>query len=110
MSKPGEVVWSRIFIENDRLQADVGLAEVVELPPKETERRWKITTPQWPIMHAVMRGISRDRMMGRHKSNHIQVAYTPDLSAANLALSAKIAAFRNLGIEVHVCGSGHDLV
>ena len=49
-------------------------------------------------------------MMGRHKSNHIQVAYAPDLSAARSALSAKIAAFRNLDIEVFVCGTGHELV
>ncbi len=110
VSRPGEVVWSRIFIEDGRLKADVGLAEVVELPQEETERRWRITTPQWPIMHAVTRGISRDRMMGRHKSNHIQVAYAPDLAGARLALSAKVAAFRRLGIEVFVCGTGHDLV
>ena len=110
VSKPGEVVWSRIFVEDDRLKADVGLAEAVELPMQETERRWEITTPQWPIMHAVTRGVSRDRMMGRHKSNHIQVAYAPDLPAARLALSAKIAAFRKLGIETFVCGKGHDLV
>lgn len=110
ISKPGEVVWSRIFIEDGQLKADLGLAEVVELPHEETERRWRITTPQWPIMHAVTRGISRDQMMGRHKSNHIQVAYAPDLSGARLALGAKIAAFRHLGIEVHVCGDGHDLI
>ncbi len=109
ISKPGEVVWSRIFMEDDCLKADLGLAEVVELPQEETERRWSITTPQWPIMHAVTRGISRDRMMGRHKSNHIQVAYAPDQSAARMALAAKIAAFRNLGLEVFVCGSHHDL-
>ena len=110
VSKPGEVVWSRIFIEGGKLKADAGLAEVVELPDEETERRWRITTPQWPIMHAVTRGISRNRMMGRHKSNHIQVAYAPDLAGARLALSAKIAAFRRLGIEVYVCGNGHDLI
>lgn len=110
VSKPGEVVWSRIFVEDDRLKADIGLAEVVELPQEETERRWRITTPQWPIMHAVTRGISRDRMMGRHKSNHIQVVYAPDLPAARVALNAKIATMRHLGIEVFVCGTGHDLV
>ena len=32
-------------------------------------------TPQWPIMHAVLHGVSRDQMMARHKANHIQVAY-----------------------------------
>ncbi len=109
VSKPGEVVWSRIFVEDGRLKADLGLAEVVDLPQEETERRWRITTPQWPIMHAVTRGISRDQMMGRHKSNHIQVAYAPDLPAARTALSAKVAAFRRLGVEVFVCGTGHDL-
>ncbi len=110
VSKPGEVVWSRIFIEEGCLKADLGLAEVVELPQAETQRRWDITTPQWPIMHAVTRGVSRDRMMGRHKSNHIQVAYAPDPAAARFALGAKIAAFRKLGLDVSVCGTGHDLV
>ena len=110
VSKPGEIVWSRIFVEDDRLKADVGAAKVVELPPEETERRWAATTPQWPIMHAVTYGIDRDRLMGRHKSNHIQVAYVPGKAAATQALSAKISAFRNLGIETFLCGSGHDLV
>ena len=53
ISKPGEVVWSRIFVEGGRLKADMGRAKAVELPPEETERRWRITTPQWPMMHAV---------------------------------------------------------
>ena len=35
------------------------------------------TTPQWPIMHAVTHGVTRDQMMARHKANHIQVAYAP---------------------------------
>ena len=41
---------------------------------QKTDRRWLATTPQWPIMHAVTYGISRDQMMARHKANHIQVA------------------------------------
>jgi len=109
VSKPGEIVWSRLFIADGRLQADLGRAKVVELPREETERRWKITTPQWPIMHAVTYGIDRDHMMARHKSNHIQVAYGPDAGGANKALYAKLAAFRNLGIQVHLCGTGHGL-
>jgi hypothetical protein len=32
ISKPGEIVWSRIFIENDRLKMDLGRAGVVALP------------------------------------------------------------------------------
>ena len=87
VAKPGEVVWSRVFIEDGKLKADLGLAQAIALPKEETERRWKITTPQWPIMHAVLHGISRDQMMARHKANHIQVAYAPD--AAGAAQSAR---------------------
>ncbi|MBI3678821.1 MAG: fucose isomerase [Acidobacteria bacterium] len=104
VSKPGEIVWSRVFIEEGRLKADIGRAGVVELPPEETERRWRITTPQWPIMHAVTYGITRDQMMARHKSNHIQVAYAPDAALANHALAVKAAMFAALGLEVSVCG------
>jgi L-fucose isomerase-like protein len=109
ISKPGEIVWSRIFVDSGRLKADLGRAKVVELPQEETERRWRITTPQWPIMHAVTYGVSRDQLMARHKANHIQVAYGPDAAGASLALAAKAAAFRNLGIEVSICGSEHGL-
>jgi hypothetical protein len=109
ISKPGEIVWSRIFVDNGTLRADIGRAGVVELPMEETQRRWKITTPQWPIMHAVTYGVSRDQMMARHKANHIQVAYAPDAEGANLALAAKAAMLRELGIDVSVCGTGHGM-
>ncbi len=105
VSKPGEIVWSRVFIEDGKLKADLGRARVVELPREETERRWNITTPQWPIMHAVLYGIARDQMMGRHKANHIQVAYGNDADSANRALAAKAAFFDEAGLEVHICGT-----
>jgi hypothetical protein len=110
ISKPGEIVWSRVFIDNGVLKADLGRAGVRELPREETERRWRITTPQWPIMHAVTYGVSRDQMMARHKANHIQVAYAPDADAANRALAAKASAFRELGLEVSICGTNNSLV
>lgn len=109
ISKPGEIVWSRLYIEDDRLRADVGRAKVVELPREETERRWRLTTPPWPIMHAVLYGITRDQLMARHKSNHIQVAYAPDAAGANQALAAKVAMFQAMGIETFVCGTDHGL-
>ena len=71
---------------------------------EETERRWYITTPQWPMMHAVFPGVSRDQFMAQHCSNHIQVAYAPDAAGADKALAAKAAMFQELGIEVSVCG------
>lgn len=104
ISKPGEIVWSRLFIEKGELHSDIGRATVVSLPREETERRWKATTPQWPIMHAVLHGISRDQMMARHKANHIQVAYGTSKEMADKALAAKAALMHDLGIHVHLCG------
>lgn len=103
VSKPGHIVWSRVYIQNDRLRADLGLARVVALPPEETERRWTKTTSQWPIMHAVLEGVTRDQMMARHKANHIQVAYAPDREGALLAVAAKAAGFEGLGLAVVIC-------
>ena len=110
ISKPGEIVWSRVYIEDSTLKADMGRGKVVALPREETERRWQMTTPQWPIMHAVTYGVTRDQMMGRHKANHIQVAYGPDAAGADLALAVKASAFRALGIEVFICGDRHGLM
>ncbi len=110
ISKPGEIVWSRIYIDGTRhrggrLRMDLGRAGVVELPREETERRWQATTYQWPIMHAVTYGVSRDQMMAKHQSNHIQCVYAEDAAAADQALLTKAAMADALGIEVSICGT-----
>lgn len=105
ISKPGEIVWSRIYVEDSRLKMDLGRAKVIELPLAETERRWQETTPQWPIMHAVTYGVSRDQMMAKHKSNHIQVAYANSGAEATAAMYAKAAMADALGLEVSICGT-----
>jgi hypothetical protein len=104
VSKPGWIVWSRVFVMDGKLQCDLGVAEVVKLPEAETERRWQETTPQWPIMHAVLQGVSRDQMMARHKSNHIQVVYAPNQKQAHRGCRIKAAMMQALGIETHLCG------
>ena len=104
ISRPGEIVWSRVFIMDGALHVDIGRGTVVELPAAETERRWQATTPQWPIMHAVLHGVTRDQMMARHRANHIQVAYGPDAPSADQALRAKAAMFHAMGVKVHLCG------
>lgn len=109
VSKPGEIVWSRVFVENDALHMDIGRGRAVALPEEETERRWKGTDYAWPIMQAVTYGVSRDQMMGRHKANHIQVAYAPSSEAANDALAAKVAMMQALGVQVNICGTGNGL-
>lgn len=105
VAKPGEIVWSRVFIENGKLKMDLGRAKVITLPEAETERRWQETTYQWPIMHAVTYGVSRDQMMARHKANHIQVAYANSAREADLALYAKAQLAAELGLEVSLCGT-----
>jgi hypothetical protein len=108
IAKPGEIVWSRVFMEGGRLKMDLGRAKVVALPAAETERRWQETTWQWPIMHAVTYGVSRDQMMSRHKANHIQVAYARSAAGADLALYTKASLAAELGLVVSICGTKAD--
>jgi hypothetical protein len=55
-------------------------------------------------MHAVLKGISRDQMMARHKANHIQVVYAPNEKQVHRAARIKAAAMAELGLQVHLCG------
>ncbi len=105
ISKPGEIVWSRIYIEKGKLWMDLGRAKVVELPLEETERRWDLTTSQWPIMHAVLHGVTRDQFMAKHKSNHVNVVYGTDAASADAAMLARAAMAAALGIKVNLCGT-----
>jgi hypothetical protein len=109
VSRPGEIVWSRIWVDGrgttEKLCMDIGRARVVALPEAETRRRLEATTKEWPIMHAVTYGVSRDQMMARHKANHVQVAYARDAAGADRAALLKAAVARNLGIEVSLCGT-----
>jgi hypothetical protein len=102
--KPGHVVWSRVFVEGGALHVDLGRATAIELPAEETERRLKSVTPQWPIMHTLLHGITRDQFMARHRANHLNVAYAPTSQVADQALAAKAAMMAELGIHVHLCG------
>lgn len=104
VSKPGEIVWSRLYVAEGTLHYDIGRGRAVELPPEETERRWRATTYEWPIMHALLYGVNRDQFMARHKANHVQVVYASDAEMADRALLAKAAAFTELGVKVHLCG------
>jgi hypothetical protein len=102
--KPGEIVWSRVFVEGGALHADLGRGTAVSLPTAETERRWRETTPQWPILHAVLHGVSQNQFMARHRANHVNVAYAPSPELADKALATKAAMLAELGLAVHICG------
>ncbi len=104
VGKPGEIVWSRAFVEAGALHCDIGRGTVVELPAAETERRWRETTIQWPIVHAILHGVSQNQFMARHRANHINVAYAPTAEIADKALATKAAMLAELGVQVHLCG------
>jgi L-fucose isomerase-like protein len=109
VSRPGEIVWSRIYLDKKVLAMDIGRGSAIQLPREETERRWKFTTQEWPIMHAVLHGVSRDQFMAQHKANHIQVVYCDDAESADLALQVKAAMADGLGIRVNLCGEHNAL-
>lgn len=102
--KEGEIVWSRVFMMDGKLHADIGRASSIALPDEETRRRLEATTEQWPIMHGVLHGVSRDQMMARNKSNHLNVVYAPSANDADKALAVKAAMLAEMGLDVHLCG------
>jgi L-fucose isomerase-like protein len=108
ISKPGEIIWSRIYIDDGELFMDLGRGKAIELPMEETQRRWNSTTSQWPIMHGVTYGVSRDQMMAKHKANHIQLVYGNDEKSADLAMFTKAAFAAELGMKVNICGTRKD--
>ena len=105
IGRPGKIVWSRVFVEGGSLHVDIGLGSVVALPADETERRWKQTTIQWPMVSATFDGVSRNSFMARHRANHVSIAYAPDEKRAAQALAVKSAMFHALGVRVHLCGT-----
>jgi len=100
IGRVGEIVWSRVYIAEGRLHADIGTGTVVEVSPEEEERRWRDSNPQWPQVNVVLHGCTRDAFMARHKANHIQIVYgEKDL------MYIKARTLELLGILVHHCGS-----
>jgi hypothetical protein len=91
-------------VEGGALHVDLGRATAIELPTQETERRLKSVTQQWPIMHTLLHGVTRDQFMARHRANHLNVVYAPTSQVADQALAAKAAMMAELGLRVHLCG------
>jgi L-fucose isomerase-like protein len=104
IGRPGDIVWSRVFVEAGTLHIDLGLAKVVTLPPDETESRWNEVTKQWPMVSVVTEGVDRDAFMARHRANHVSIAYAGSRDEALRALQVKAGMCAALGITVHLCG------
>jgi hypothetical protein len=55
-------------------------------------------------MNVILHGVTRDQFMGRHRANHVNVAYAPSAEEADKVLAAKASMFASLGIHMHLCG------
>ena len=104
VGRPGEIVWSRICVVGNKLRMDIGRGRVVTLPEKESRRRAELANPEWPVVNAVLDGVTRDQFMGRHPANHIQIVYANNAKDANRMLAVKAAMAEELGMEVYTCG------
>ena len=89
------------------LKADIGRGRAIELPREETERRWRITTPQWPMMHAVLYGISRDQFMARHKAEPHPGGLRARCRRRPSGAGRQGRHVPRNGAEVAICGTGH---
>ena len=102
--KSGEIVWSRLYVVGNKIRLDIGRGRVVKLPKEETRRRAELTNPEWPVVNALLDGMTRDQFMGRHPANHIQIVYANSKKEADRLLAVKAAMAEELGIEVFTCG------
>ena len=103
--KPGAIVWSRTFVENSKLGLDIGRGTVLDLPETEVRRRLDLCAENWPIVNAVLHGVSRDQFMSRHRANHIQICYGNSPEEADRVLAVKAAMAEAMGFQVNLCGN-----
>ena len=102
--KAGTFIWARAHYEGTDVHLHIGSGTAVELPPQEFQRRSRATTPQWPLMNAVLHGVDRDQLMAGHQSNHITLAYVPEEQLDDL-LRAFAAQGLAHGMKVYLTGS-----
>lgn len=104
VGKPGEVVVSRVYInEEGELSMNLMRGAVVGLPAEETAERLRLTTPVWPIKSLVRYGVDRDAMI-QHPSNHETILYARSAEMANNLMFAKAAMANELGMNVYIWG------
>ena len=97
-SLPGDITWARAYIKEDELWMDIGVGEVVKLPPNVRDEWWNGTTREWPFMAADLR-IGQETLMAHYLSNHVAVAYG-DIFQEMVALSEALGfKIRLLGVR-----------
>jgi len=101
--KPGEVVWSRVFTQDGKLQVDMGRGTAIELPAAETERRWREVTYQWPSCTLCCTASTRTTH-GAAPIEPRQHCICADCRSCDRALQVKATMLSKLGLAVHLCG------
>lgn len=105
--KAGRFIWARAHYEGIAVVMHMGTGTAVELPPDEFERRRRATNYEWPLLNAVLDGVSRDDLMAGHQSNHLTIAYVDDGLLGDV-FQAFVAQALTLGIRVRVAGSAAE--
>ncbi|WJY15177.1 signal transduction protein [Pectobacteriaceae bacterium CE90] len=108
-SKAGRFIWARAHYEGTQVIMHIGTGTAVELPPAEFERRRRATNYEWPLLNAVLDGVSRDDLMAGHQSNHLTVAYVDEAQLGDV-LKAFVAQALTQNIRVFMAGDAHTLL
>jgi hypothetical protein len=101
--KAGRFIWARAHYEGTEVVLHIGTGHAAELPEAEFERRRRATSWEWPLMNAVLDGVTRDQLMAGHQSNHITVAYVPEAEIDNV-VRAFVAQAITQNIRTFVAG------
>ncbi len=101
--KAGRFIWARAHYEGLEVVMHIGIGTAVELPEAEFERRRRATNYEWPLLNAVLDGVSRDDLMAGHQSNHLTIAYVAPEQLANV-VQAFVAQSLTQGMRVKVAG------
>lgn len=101
--KAGRFIWARAHYVGTDVFMHIGTGTAVELPDAEFTRRRHATSFEWPLMNAVLDGVTRDDLMAGHQSNHLSIAYIPE-EQLQAVLRAFVAQAITQNIRVSVAG------
>lgn len=107
--KAGRFIWARAHYEGTDVIMHIGTGTAVELPEAEFERRRKATNYEWPLLNAVLDGITRDDLMAGHQSNHLTLAYVAENDLADV-VKAFVAQALTQNINVFIAGDARQLI
>jgi hypothetical protein len=107
--KAGRFIWARAHYEGTDVIMHIGTGTAVELPEAEFERRRKATNYEWPLLNAVLDGITRDDLMAGHQSNHLTLAYVEESVLAEV-VQAFVAQALTQNIKVFIAGDARQLI